>query len=147
MAQVPLVFPLNVPMTYWQLSRNLIDFSATIRWCQSLKLLPSSKTCTCGRGMHVVRRKGKSRRDGMEMPSERVQKGLSTLQGGTFFEGNTLKTHWKDSLWWLLFYNVPTSQLRQPLDHPGDCKDYLWSVKTTPVGKAQDELQVSITLL
>eukprot|EP00731_Ephydatia_muelleri_P008965 Em0004g1303a len=29
----------------------------TIRWCQKLKLLPSSKMCSCGRGMHLVKRK------------------------------------------------------------------------------------------
>ena len=43
-----LAFPLIDPLTYWDLCHELVDHNTTIRWCQTLKLLPSSKSCSCG---------------------------------------------------------------------------------------------------
>ena len=46
-------YPLIHPVTYFDLCRELVDHTSMIRWCQTLKLLSSSKTCSCGRGMHL----------------------------------------------------------------------------------------------
>ena len=56
---IPRVFtyPLIEPLTYFELCRELVDHDSTIRWCQMMKLLPSSKTCSCGRAMNLVKRK------------------------------------------------------------------------------------------
>ena len=42
---VPVVYPLTEVVSYGDLCRNLADSSATVRWCQALKLLSSSRTC------------------------------------------------------------------------------------------------------
>ncbi|KAL5515970.1 hypothetical protein EMCRGX_G001225 [Ephydatia muelleri] len=110
------VYPLIHPMTYFELCGELVDHATTIRWCQKLKLLPSSKMCSCGRGMHLVKRKDSPEQLGWRCPRKGCRKEV-TLRKGTFFEGTHLEI-----------------QVILRLQH-------LWSTKT-PVGKAQDEVKV-----
>ena len=46
---VPYVYPLIHPVTYFDLSRELMDHASTIQWCQTMKLVSASKLCSCGR--------------------------------------------------------------------------------------------------
>ena len=55
---VPVVYPLAEMVPYCALCRDLTGSAETVRWCQALKLLSSTRTCSCGRGMHPVQRKG-----------------------------------------------------------------------------------------
>ena len=70
-AQLPVGYPLTTAITYFNLCKNLMETDAAITWCQRLKLLPSSKWCSCGRGMHLVNRKGCS--DGVTWRCPRKQ--------------------------------------------------------------------------
>ena len=85
-ARMFFTYPLIDPITYYELCRELIDHDSTIRWCQTLKLLPSSKTCSCGRGMNLVKRKGSPEELGWRCPRRGCRKEV-TLRKGTFFEG------------------------------------------------------------
>ena len=85
-AQLPVGYPLTTAITYFNLCKNLMETDAAITWFQRLKLLPSSKWCSCGRGMHLVNRKGCSDGVTWRCPRKGCRKELS-LRGGTFFEG------------------------------------------------------------
>ena len=54
--RVPVMHPLTEILSYGDLCRDLADSSATVRWRQALSLLSSIRTCSCGRGMHLVQR-------------------------------------------------------------------------------------------
>ena len=83
------VFPLIHPITYFDLSRELVDPASSIRWCQTMKLLPSSKLCTCGTTMHLVKRKDSPEKMGWLCPRKNCRKEI-TLRRGTFFEGKLI---------------------------------------------------------
>ena len=83
------VFLLIHPITYFDLSRELVDPASSIRWCQTMKLLPSSKLCTCGNTMHLVKRKDSPEKMGWQCPRKNCKKEI-TLRRGTFFEGKLI---------------------------------------------------------
>ena len=86
-APLPAVFPLVTPITYCDLCRELKDAEDTIQWCQTMRLLASSKNCSCGRGIHPVKRKGVgSEEKGWRCPRKGCRREAS-LRQGTFFEG------------------------------------------------------------
>ena len=87
---VPVVYPLTEVLSYGDLCRDLADSSATVRWCQALKLLSSSRTCSCRRGMHLVQRKGCPECMAWRCPRKGCRK-VSPLRKGFFFEGNDNK--------------------------------------------------------
>ncbi|KAL5502706.1 hypothetical protein EMCRGX_G009521 [Ephydatia muelleri] len=82
-----------------------------------MKLLPSSKTCSCGRAMNVVKRKSSLEERGWRCPRKRCLKEVA-LRKETFFDGSHLEI-------------LQVLRLLQQ-----------WSTKT-PLGKAQDEVQVA----
>ena len=86
--QVPRLFtyPFIEPLTYFELCRELPDHDSTIRWCQTMKLLPSSKTCSCGRAMNLVKRKSSPEERGWRCPRKGCLKEVA-LRKGMFFEG------------------------------------------------------------
>ena len=82
-----LAFPLIDPLSYWDLCHELVDHDTTIRWCQTLKLLPSSKSCSCGRVMNLVIRRNRSPEErGWRCPRKGCLKEVA-LRKGMFFEG------------------------------------------------------------
>ena len=54
-------------LSYFDLSREVMDIEDTIRWCQAMWLLPSSKRNA------PRERKGLSGGEGLEMSSQRLQ--------------------------------------------------------------------------
>ena len=83
-------YPLIHAVTYFELCRELVDHDSTIRWCQGLKLLPSSKTCSCRRGMNLMKRKSSPEERVWRCPRKDCQKEVA-LRKGTFFEGTYKK--------------------------------------------------------
>ena len=87
---VPVMYPWTEVVSYGDLCRDLANSSATVRWCQALKLLSSSRTCSCGIGMHLVQRKRCP--EGMAWRCLRKDcRKVSPLRKGSFFEGDKLQ--------------------------------------------------------
>ena len=74
-------YPLIEPLTYFELCRELVDHDSTIRWCQMMKLLPSSKTCSCGRAMNLVKRKSSPEERGWRCPRKGCLKEVALRKG------------------------------------------------------------------
>ena len=86
-APLPAAFPLRTPIMYCDLCRELQDAEDTIQWCQTMRLLASSKNCSCGHGMHLVKRKGVGAEEkGWRCPRKGCRRE-ARLRQGTFFEG------------------------------------------------------------
>ena len=133
-AQLPVGYPLTTAITYFNLCKNLMETDAAITWCQRLKLLPSSKWCSCGRGMHLVNRKGCSDGVTWRCPRKGCRKELS-LRGGTFFEGY---------LFYCTICLLCSSFLGSHLSLSIILRIiHLWSTKT-PVGKTMTEVEVHL---
>ena len=79
---IPYADPLIHPVTYFNLSRELMDHAATIRWCQTMKLVSASKLCSCGRGC-TWRRHNNPEGMGWRCPRKGCRKEV-TLRKGTF---------------------------------------------------------------
>ena len=104
-----------------------------------MKLLPSSKTCSCGRAMNLVKRKSSPEERAWRCPRKGCLKEVA-LRKGMFFEGmyESFLTR---------YVNLSTLRFNHNSGSHLEILQILrllhqWSTKT-PVGKAQDELKVS----
>ena len=127
---VSAVFPLIHPITYFDLSRTLMDTGETVRWCQTMRRLPSSKNCSCGRGMNLIKRKS--------CPEEKAwSKRCRILERGNSKRGNFfLKVK---SVWGNTSQTFAISDSGSHLEIQVILRLlHLWST-IIHVGKAQDE--------
>ena len=87
-AQAPHLPTASATIMYSDLCRELIDVEATIRWCQSRKLLAEKKDCVCGRDL--VKRKTTPEMRCWRCPRKACRKEVS-LRDGTFFAKSHLE--------------------------------------------------------
>ena len=87
-AQVPHLPTASATIMYSDLCRELIDVEATIRWCQSRKLLAEKKDCVCGRDL--VKRKTTPEMRCWRCPRKACRKEV-LLRDGTFFAKSHLE--------------------------------------------------------